>query len=207
MNDCRLAIDVCSGAGVGVFQLAHSFPRATILGLDINPRAIQMAEINRRHLFPNREKAAPIKMIVSDGFLDVLEHVRGQVDVVTINPPFIAGDKRTYAAGGPSGMELILRMIDEARQALRVGGELYGHMAAPTSFNGKDRFKESLQALSDFWELVAYDVRPNIPLGTHSTNRPVCPFSRFLMSTSLATRWSLPRIILTLQGSLVLGSY
>jgi hypothetical protein len=116
-----------------------------------------MAQINTKHLFPSRSRIAPITNTVSDGFISVLDQVRGQVDVVTINPPFIAGDKRTYAAGGPTGMELIMRMIGEAREALKVGGELFGHMAAPCSFDGIDRFKTALQNLSG-WEVVAYDV-------------------------------------------------
>lgn len=156
-------VDVCSGAGAGAFQLAKSYPNATVIGLDINPKAVHLAEINARHLFPDRDSTAPIQMVTSDGFSGVISFVKGQVDVVTINPPFIAGDARTYAAGGPTGMELILRLIGEARDALRVGGELYGHMAAPVSFDGEDRFRSALQALADRWELVAYDVCPPPP--------------------------------------------
>lgn len=190
--NARLAIDVCSGAGVGAFQLAHSYPQATVLGLDINEKAIEVAKINTKHLFPNRPRSAPIDMIVSDGFLSVLDQVRGRVDVVSINPPFIAGDNRTYAAGGPTGMELIFRMIGEAKEALRMGGELYSHMAAPCAFDGTDRFRAALHALAG-WEVVAYDV---------------CIRMSFLMAiglllhrswtwTSLETRWCLPRLILT----------
>lgn len=165
--DSRLVVDVCSGAGAGAFQLAKSYPNATVIGLDINPKAIQLAEINARHLFPDRESTAPIQMVTSDGFSGIISFVRGQVDVVTINPPFIAGDKRTYAAGGPTGMELILRIIGEARDALKIGGELYGHMAAPVSFGGEDRFKSALLALADRWELVTYDVSvPLVNLGS-----------------------------------------
>jgi methylase of polypeptide subunit release factors len=96
-------------------------------------------------------------MLVSDGFNAVVEGLRGKVDVVTINPPFIAGDKRTYASGGPTGMELIMRMISQAREVLKEDGELYGHMAAPCSFDGRDRFKDALEALPG-WEIVAYDI-------------------------------------------------
>lgn len=201
ISDCRLAIDVCSGAGVGVFQLAHSYPQATVIGLDINPKAIQIAKVNTKHLFPSRPRSAPIDMIVSDGFLSVRNQVRGKVDVVSINPPFIAGDKRTYAAGGPTGMELILRMIGEAKEALRMGGELYGHMAAPCSFDGKDRFRKALHALSG-WEVVAYDVRSNL-LDIHSYCKELISycFHRFLMWIYLVTKWSVPKLILILQGS------
>jgi SAM-dependent methyltransferase len=155
--NCLLAIDVCSGAGVGAFQLARSYPQARVIGLDINKKAIEISKINSRHLFPERPSSAQIDMIVSDGFTSVLEEVRGQVDVVTINPPFIAGDKRTYASGGPTGMELIMRMIGQAREVLRTGGELYGHMAAPCSFDGTDKFREALGAMPG-WEIGAYDV-------------------------------------------------
>ncbi|KAF8314731.1 hypothetical protein DL93DRAFT_2198708 [Clavulina sp. PMI_390] len=158
VSECHLAIDVCSGAGAGAFQLAKSFPSATIFGLDINPKAVHIADVNRQHLFPDRSQSSPIQIAVSDGFLGVLEHVRGRVDVTSINPPFIAGDKRTYAAGGPTGMELILRIIGEAREALRVNGVLVGHMAAPIGFGGVDRFRRALDAMSDHWTIVAYDV-------------------------------------------------
>ncbi|KAG8926724.1 hypothetical protein FRC02_008716 [Tulasnella sp. 418] len=148
-----IAIDMCTGAGVGAIHLARMYPNAKVYGLDINPKALELASINVAHQMPNNK----ISLVLSDGFSAVADELRDQVDIVAIDPPFIAGDERTYASGGPTGIELTLRLLTEARDVLRVGGELWAHMAAPITFDGRDKFRESLRTLCGF-EVVEYDV-------------------------------------------------
>lgn len=145
MRNCRLAIDVCSGSGVGAIHIAKCYPSSRVYALDINPKAVQFGTINALHLLPNRPSSSAVEFLVSDGFSAVNRNtkIQGKVDLVTINPPFIAGERRTYAAGGKTGKDLVLRLIGEAREVLRMGGELWSHMAAPVRFDGTDTFKEA----------------------------------------------------------------
>lgn len=134
--------------------MSKHFPDARVLSIDINPKALQYGRINAKHLGKTN-----VEFVLSDGFSAVSgkEDIKERVDVVTINPPFVAGDKRLYAGGGETGKELTLRLVSEAREVLKIGGELWCHVAAPVTFEGMDTFKESLKHLQG-WEIVAYEV-------------------------------------------------
>lgn len=155
--DCRVAIDMCTGAGVGAIHLAREFPNADVYGLDINPKALRLARINAAHLCPDIEPKK-LQMLYSDAYGAVKESLLGKVDVITIDPPFIADDNRTYAQGGYLGIEFTLDMLRKSYEMLKSGGEAWLHMAAPITFDGRDIFREELDKLEG-WEVAEYEVR------------------------------------------------
>lgn len=163
--NAAIAIDMCTGPGVGAIHLAREFPNAEVYGLDINPKALKLAEINAKHLLPTSHK---LKLLYSDAYSAVADNLTGKVDIIAIDPPFIADDNRTYAQGGYLGIEFTLDMLRKSRPLLREGGEAWLHMAAPITFEGKDVFREEIEKLEG-WEVAEYEVRdPQLPESNHT---------------------------------------
>jgi hypothetical protein len=154
--DCRVAIDMCTGAGAGAIHLALEFPNAEVYGLDINPKALRLARINAAHICPTK-KPDQLQMLYSDAYSAVQEKLAGLVDVIAIDPPFIADDRRTYAQGGHLGIQFTLDMLHKSYSMLRVGGEVWLHMAAPITLDGRDIFREEISKFKG-WEVADYEI-------------------------------------------------
>ena len=79
-------LDLCSGTGCIALAVAHAFPQATIIALDIDPQAIACARTN-----------AAINKITNITFIesDLFEALQGQsFDFIVSNPPYIAHDEK-----------------------------------------------------------------------------------------------------------------
>lgn len=50
-----------------------------------------------------------------------------------------------------------MRLIDEATDGLKMGGELWCHVLASIAFDGTDTFRHEVNGLNG-WEVFAYDV-------------------------------------------------
>lgn len=117
-------LDLCTGSGCIALALAHEFPQSTVIGIDINPEAIALAEENRQKLGLNN-----CSFILSDLF----EAVRGNTfDIIVANPPYISIDELPSLAPSVrnfeshqalfaqnNGYALIERIISEAPHYLR----------------------------------------------------------------------------------------
>jgi release factor glutamine methyltransferase len=74
-------LDLCTGSGCIALALAHALPQATVVGIDINPDAIALAEENRKKLNLNN-----CTFLHSDLF----DALQGQMfDLIVANPPYI----------------------------------------------------------------------------------------------------------------------
>ncbi len=111
-------LDVGTGSGIlALYALrkgAHS-----VVGTDINPKAIAFADRNARR---NR-------MSAQSGFLvgDLYEPAVGRkFDFVIVNPPFVPlpPEYRMFlsADGGPDGMAVVRRILDRVKEHLAPGG-------------------------------------------------------------------------------------
>ena len=130
-------IDVCTGCGNLAFAIAHHVADAEIFGTDLSEDAIALAERNGVHLgmqarvtFRTGDLLAPFE---TPDFL-------GQVDLIVCNPPYIASAKINHADqmateiadheprlafdGGPFGVAILMRLVEEAPRFLRAGGWL-----------------------------------------------------------------------------------
>jgi release factor glutamine methyltransferase len=110
------------GTGSGILALAAARAGATVVALDINPRAVNAAVDNAR----------------SNGLDDRVTAVRSDllaalapdflVDVIISNPPFFSGEPRDIAdrawVAGP-GYRDIMSLFDQARQRLTPLGVMY----------------------------------------------------------------------------------
>ena len=155
-------LDMCCGAGAGAIHLQCQFRDATtVYGLDLNPKALELASTNATHA-----GVPQVQFIESNLYSNLPGSVRGRVDMITSNPPYIAtapvGDEHlsTYADGGSKeGLELAIRIIDEGFEVLSLGGlfVIYTGVTIPLSNPGFDPLLNHLKQLGGL-EVLDYTI-------------------------------------------------
>jgi release factor glutamine methyltransferase len=122
--------DVGTGSGAIAIALAKEFPSAEIHATDISLAALEVARANAaRHELGSRIRFHEADLL--EGLLN------GQFDFVVSNPPYVGESEeeqvqlevrkfepRNAVFAGPTGLEVIERLIPQARAALRPGGWL-----------------------------------------------------------------------------------
>ncbi len=117
------ALDLCTGSGAVAVHLAASVPTATVIGVDIDPRAVACA---RRNGVPvaAADLAAPFGPTAR---FDVVTAVAPYVptDAIGLLPVDVrAHEPRDALDGGADGLDLVHRVIAVASALLRPGGWL-----------------------------------------------------------------------------------
>jgi release factor glutamine methyltransferase len=127
--------DVGTGSGAIALALARELPSAEIYATDISPSALEVARANAaRHNLDSR-----IQFLRAD-LLDGLP--LESFDFIVSNPPYVGESEedtvqlevrkfepRNAVFAGPSGLEIIERLIPQAHNALRPGGWLVMEMS------------------------------------------------------------------------------
>jgi release factor glutamine methyltransferase len=131
--------DVGTGSGCLAVALAYELPHAEIVATDICAAALEVARHNAaRHAVGDRIHLLQTNLL--DGLKDETAsggEKSGDFDLIVSNPPYVARqesgqlqrevrDHEPHAAlfGGPTGVELYARLIEEAGSLLRTGGIL-----------------------------------------------------------------------------------
>jgi SAM-dependent methyltransferase len=129
LGPCRRLVDVGCGSGAG--GLAVAARAGSVVLADVSPRALRFARANA-------EIAGVAAEVVAS---DVLAGVRGEVDRVVANPPYLRDDAgRLYRdGGGDHGEALALRIVRESLARLAPGGSLVLYTGA-TVVDGEDTF-------------------------------------------------------------------
>jgi release factor glutamine methyltransferase len=123
-------VDVGTGSGAIALALAREIPGAEIHAVDISPEATEIARANAaRHELASR--IAFHQRDLLDGF------VCASFDFVVSNPPYVGESEedsvqlevrkfepRNAVFSGPTGLEVIERLIPQAKTVLRPGGWL-----------------------------------------------------------------------------------
>ncbi len=133
-----MIVDLCTGSGCIAVSLAREIRNARLFAIDTSGKALAIARENaRKHGVSER-----IRFLEGDLFQPLEElDVRGQVDIVTANPPYIrSGDLRGLQPevrdfepeialiAGPMGKELHQKIIDRAPAFLKRHGALIMEM-------------------------------------------------------------------------------
>src|SRR6201997_2495390 len=122
--------DVGTGSGAIALALAKELPNAEIHATDISPSALEIAEANAARLQLQRN--------LSFHDTDLLNGLEAAAfDFVISNPPYVGEaeadqvqlevrkfEPRTAVFAGPTGLEVIEKLIPAAHTALRPGGYL-----------------------------------------------------------------------------------
>ena len=136
-HQVRRAADIGCGAGPGAITLALAYPGAEVSGIDINPAALVLTEVNARIA-----GAANLEALNSN----LLKDVDGQFDLIISNPPYLLdGERRAYRhGGGDLGAGLSVAIVEEAIERLAPGGTLmlYTGVAIVAS---ADRFRMEVE--------------------------------------------------------------
>lgn len=127
-------VDACTGCGNLALAIAHALPHADAVGVDISEDALALARRNAEHLGLQERT----RFLAGD-LLAPLENpeFHGRVDLLTCNPPYIssgkvaqmdaeiAGHEPVLAFdGGPLGVAILMRLLQDAPRFLRPGGWL-----------------------------------------------------------------------------------
>lgn len=131
-------VDIGSGSGCVAITIERERPDLRVLSVDRSVEALAVASANGRRLESRTAFAAS----------DLLSAVRGTFDVIVSNPPYVPlgeyaelstevriHEPRIALTPGPSGMEIIDRIYDEAQTRLAPDGFVilevgYGQEAA-----------------------------------------------------------------------------
>jgi release factor glutamine methyltransferase len=155
----RLRIaDVGTGSGCIALALAKELPQADILATDISPAALEVARANAaRHQLEKR-----IQFRETD-LLNGLDN--NSFDFIVSNPPYVGESEedqvqlevrkfepRNAVFAGPTGVEVIARLIPQAHAKLKPGGWLVMEVSGTIS--------EEVEHLLKDWNEV--QIRPDL---------------------------------------------
>ncbi|WP_048811039.1 HemK2/MTQ2 family protein methyltransferase [Thermococcus gammatolerans] len=114
----EIALDV--GTGTGLIALLMARKAKYVLGVDVNPKAVELARRNAR-----LNGISNVEFRLSDLF----ENVSGRFDVITFNAPYLPGEPEKAIdlalVGGKTGREVIDRFIAEVPDHLNENGRVY----------------------------------------------------------------------------------
>ena len=159
-----VAVDVCTGSGNVAYAMAWGVPRARVLAADISHEALALAGENGRLL------GMDDRVELRQG--DLLQPfdepgLKGRVDLITCIPPYILSAKvagmapeiarhepREAFDGGPLGVTILMRLVEEAPWVLRAGGWLgvevgKGQGPALARWIGRDGAFDEVRELRD----------------------------------------------------------
>jgi release factor glutamine methyltransferase len=129
-------IDVCTGSGNIAFAIASRVTNATVFGTDLSDEAIAFGQRNGRHLGLHERVQFRIGDLL-EPFETTADTTVGDVDLIVCAPPYICSGKVEQMAieisehepklafdGGPFGVTILMRLIEDAPRFLRPGGWL-----------------------------------------------------------------------------------
>ena len=145
------------GTGSGFVSIVAAKKGAEVDACDINPDAIECAEINAK------SNNAKINFFTSDLF----SNVKGSYDIIIFNPPYLPEDeddsiagKDIIYSGGKEGKETIERFLKGAHGYLKKGGYI---LLITSSLTGKLKhsFSSEVVARKKVWmeELILHKLK------------------------------------------------
>ncbi|MHB1488475.1 MAG: HemK/PrmC family methyltransferase, partial [Acidimicrobiales bacterium] len=121
----RVIVDLGTGSGAIALSLITEVVDSEVWAVDSSPAALSLAEENLRAMAPNCRARAQLRL--GSWYEPLPEAIRGRVDLVISNPPYIAEDEiddlppqvwdwepRLALVAGPTGREAITRVLEGA---------------------------------------------------------------------------------------------
>lgn len=144
VDECKrlaasVAVDLGTGSGALALALAVERPGLEVWGTDASADALAVARANLAGL---GHRATTVRLVEGQWFAALPDGLRGRVDVVVCNPPYVAvhevpdlpaevrdWEPRQALVAGPTGLEEIERIVGEAPAWLSRPGALLVEMA------------------------------------------------------------------------------
>jgi release factor glutamine methyltransferase len=135
-TEAPVIVDVGTGTGAIALAMKHERPDARVFATDVSPEAVELARANAARL------GLDVTVVEGDLLASLPEELRGRVDLVVSNPPYIApeelDDLPSEVKADPElallgGIEVYERLAAEALRWLRDGGVLAVEIAASRS--------------------------------------------------------------------------
>ncbi len=140
-------VDLCTGSGNLALALKHAFPEARVFGTDVSAEALGLAADNAART------GLDATWLEGDLFSPLPAALRGRVDLIVANPPYLAAhevdalpidvrdhEPRGALVAGPGGDEVLARIAEEAYWWLGVGGWLVAEIAAARALAAQELF-------------------------------------------------------------------
>lgn len=156
-------VDIGTGSGALALAFKHAFPAARVYGTDIDPAAAALAREN--------VESAGVTVLVGDLYDALPFGMRGHVDLLVSNPPYVAdtddlppevGDHEPAGAlyAGPAGEEVLVRLAEQAFLWVKAGGWVFIEIA-------ETQAERALELFADFECTIHEDLagRPRILAG------------------------------------------
>jgi methylase of polypeptide subunit release factors len=133
----RSITDIGAGAGVGGVIAGLASPGAVLRLTDVNPRALHLAQVNAVHA------GVAVDCVLTSGF----DGLPRDLDIVTANPPYIAGvGGSLYQDGGDlHGGRLSLDWAKAAMERLAPDGRFLLYTGSAILNGGRDQLKGELE--------------------------------------------------------------
>ena len=126
-------VDICTGTGAIAVSIAKECPDATVYGTDVSEAAVATACDNAERI----GVSGRVRILQGDLFGPLDESMRGTVDLILANPPYIptrdipdlpdevvSHEPALALDGGLDGLAIARRIATEATDWLREGGML-----------------------------------------------------------------------------------
>ena len=147
-----VAVEIGCGTGIIGICLALDVPRLTVYATDVNPAAVQLTKHNAHTLGADPR----VHVLPGNRFDPLPAHLKGQVDLVVSNPPYIrAADIPGLAVevsehdpvealdGGQDGLVFYRAMASGLGAWLRPGGHVAGEIGDDQGRDVEDIFSAS----------------------------------------------------------------
>ncbi len=158
-----LAVDLGTGSGAIALSVADEVPRARVWGTDRSEEALAVARANLSGM--GARVATRVRLAAGDWFDALPPELRGDVDLVVSNPPYVAATEELPAevadweppgalVAGPTGLEAVSAIVARASDWLRRPGALVVEIAPHQALDAAE-----LARRAGFTEV---DVRPDL---------------------------------------------
>lgn len=145
-----LVVEPCTGTGAVALSVATEIPDARVIATDRTPDAVELARRNADRL------GLDVEVLPGDLLEPVDPALRGQVDVLVANPPYLTPseldacdpevrqhDPEGALVAGPTGHEITDRLIAAAPAWLRPGGTILLEVAEVRAAQVADRMRDA----------------------------------------------------------------
>lgn len=125
-----IVVDLCTGSGALAVACQATWPEARVIATDVSSDAADVARLNAERL------GVGIEVMVGDLFEALPADIRGGVDLIVSNPPYVTegeweslpvdvqAEPRLALVAGPAGTEVLDRIAATAPTWLTPGGLL-----------------------------------------------------------------------------------